>query len=128
MDKELIQDAFEKAKEWIKANIPDFTPYINEPSLEIVETEDGWDAMRRVAERKVYVNLKRIKWHLERETVIPCPKYDIETALIHDLFEYCYIRHWNYAENDPAVNSIVHAKARTIENMLRRKKGLTDWI
>jgi len=129
IDKEQIQAAFKKAKEWIKENILTFAPFIDEPELEIVETNDGWDIRPFVSQRKIRVNLKRILWHLERENIIKHrPKYDIETALIHDLFEYCYFRRWNYPENDPAVVSIVHDRARAIENALRRKRGLTDWI
>jgi len=82
-----------------------------------------------VKERKIKVNLKRIRWHLEREKIIKhCPKYDIETALIHDLFEYCFIRHWNYPEDNPGIGWNAHHRARIIENYLRRAKGLSDWI
>jgi len=128
MDKEQIQAAFEKAKEWLKENIPVFAPFIEEPKLEIVEADDGWDIKRFISQRKIEVNLKRILWHLERQALIKhCPKYDIETALIHDFFEYCYIRLWNYPE-DPTINWIAHQRAKILENILRRKKGLTDWI
>ena len=102
---------------------------MDEPQLEFVETDDGWDVLRSVEEKKLKVNLKRIRWHLEREKIIKtCPKYDIETTLIHDLFEYCYIKHWNYPEDDPVTGWAVHHRARHIENVLRRAKGLTDWI
>lgn len=124
-----VQKAFEDARLWIGQNLPMFTPYLDEPQLEIVETDDGWDVHRSVKERKIKVNLKRIRWHLEREKAIRnCPKYDIETALIHDLFEYCFIRHWNYPEDNPGINWNAHYRARVIENMIRRRKGLTDWM
>jgi hypothetical protein len=129
LTEEEIRKAYEKAKEWLKKNVPPLAAFVDEPSLEFVETDDGWDIMRWVAERKIKVNLKRIRWHLEREKEIKyCPKYDIETALIHDIFEYCYIRRWNYPENDSAINSLVHHRAQLLENKLRTEKGLTLWI
>jgi len=129
MDAATIQSAFENAKQWVRQNLPVFAPYSDEPQLEIVETDDGWDVLRSVKERIIKVNLKRIRWHLEKERSLrSCPKYDLETALIHDLFEYCYIRHWNYPENDPVIGGLTHHRARIIENALRRAKGLSDWI
>jgi len=118
-----------KAKEWVKERIPEFAPFVDEPQLEFSESNDGWDIMRCPSERKIKVNMQRIQWHLHRETIIKhCPKFDIETALVHDLFEYCYYRRWNYSEDDMAVAAILHGRARIIENVLRRKKGLTDWM
>lgn len=125
-----IRQAFEKAKEWIKTNIPALAIYVEEPTLEIVEVNDGWDIRRNISQRKIQVNLKRIRWYLTREKQFPhsIRKYDLETAFIHDLYEYCYLRKWNYPEDNSAINWIVHGRARILENILRRKKGLKDWI
>jgi len=129
LTEEEIRKAYEKAKEWFKKNFTPLAAYVDEPSLEIVETDDGWDIRPFVAERKIKVNLLRIRWHLKREEQVKnCPKYDIETALIHDIFEYCYFRRWGYPENDSAVNAIVHSKAKVLENRLRQDKGLNPWI
>lgn len=129
LTEEEIRKAYEKAREWFKKNFAPLAAYVDEPSLEVVETNDGWDIRAFVAERKIKVNFKRVRWHLEREEKVKhCPKYDIETALIHDIFEYCYLRRWDYPENDSAVNVIVHSKAKVLENRIRQEKGLTPWI
>ena len=125
-----VREAFEQAKDWLKKNFPiELTIYVDEPTLEIVETDDDWDITRSVAERKIKVNLRRVKWYLWRESKYKIyPKYDLETALIHDLYEYCYMRRWNYPETDRAIAGLVHARARLLENMVRQKKGLTPWF
>ena len=82
-----------------------------------------------VRERKILVNLYRIEWYLEREKICRLsPKYDIETALIHEIFEYCYLRRYNYPEDDPAINLLVQKVARVLENYLRKEKGLKPWL
>jgi len=129
LDENRFTEAFAKAKDWIKKELPDFAEFADEPTLEFVEVDDGWDIRPSVSLQKITVNLKRVRWHLEREQAIKyCPKYDIETALIHDLFEYCYLRRWGYPEDDAVIISIVHSRAKVIENTLRRKKGLSDWV
>jgi len=64
MDAATIQSAFEDAKQWVRQNFPVFASYLDEPQLEMLETDDGWDVLRSVKERKIKVNLKRIRWHL----------------------------------------------------------------
>jgi len=129
LTKQEIAQAYEKAKEWIAKNFPSFSPFVEEPKLEFVEAKDGWDITRCVSERKIKVNLYRVRWYLEREKKSDyCPKYDIETALIHDLFEYCYFRLWNYPEDDTVIVGLVHHRARQLENILRNRKGLKNWI
>lgn len=129
LTEEKIRQAFEKARDWFKKKIPDLAAFADEPSLVFVNSTDGWDIRPFPSRKEIHVNLWRIKWHLDREKAIKlCPKYDIETALIHDLFEYCYLRKWNYPENDPAIVGLTHSKAKALENALRSKRGLSDWI
>lgn len=129
LTKQEIARAYEKAKEWVAKNFPSLAPFVEEAILEFVETKDGWDIRACVSERKIKVNLFRVRWYLEREKKIKvCSKYDIETALIHDVFEYCYFRLWNYPENDPVIVGLTHHRARQLENMLRNRKGLKKWI
>jgi len=124
-----IRETFEKVKEWFRENIPDFSQFVDEPRLEFLETNDGWDIERSISENVIRVNMYRVRWHLRRENLFKdCPKYDIETALVHDLFEYCYMRRWDYPDNNIAIKKLVHERARLIENSLRLKKGLTEWI
>ncbi|RLI95782.1 MAG: hypothetical protein DRP00_06285 [Candidatus Aenigmatarchaeota archaeon] len=124
-----VKEAFEKAKKWIKENIPELGIFADEISLEFTRSKDGYDLRRNLRERKILVNLYRIEWYLEREKICRLsPKYDIETALIHEIFEYCYLRKHNYPEDDPAINLLVHRMARSLENSLRDKKGLKPWI
>lgn len=127
-----IQEAFEKAKGWLldKFKEDNFSLFIDEPKLQIIDDKnEGWDIRNYPAQRKIVLNLHRVRWYLERERIIKhCPKYDLECAFIHDLFEYCYFRKWDYDPADQAVISIVHHRACILENLARRKKGLGDWI
>mgnify|MGYP001104888178 CR=1 FL=1 len=129
VSEETVEEDYLKAKEWITHNFPQFMPFVDEPKLEFVEGEYAWDIRHSPSERKIWVNMKRVGWHLYREQKSKlCPKYDMETALIHDLFEYCYMRLWEYSETDTVVISLVHHRARVLENALRREKGLGDWF
>ena len=67
-----------------------FTVFVNKAELDIIEDEDiGWDIRNIPSENKIVLNLSRLRWYLEREKIIKhCPKYDLETAFIHDLFEF----------------------------------------
>ena len=125
-----VQETFEHAKDWVKKNLAaELAVYADEPKLEIVEINDGWDITYSVTERKIKVNLRRVEWYLWREEKFKIhPKYDLETALIHELYEYCYMRRWNYPETDKSIVGLVHARARLLENMVRHKKGLTPWL
>lgn len=125
-----IKETFKKAKDLFKKVFPQFSQYIEEVRLEVVYTKDSWDIRRLTDEGKIQVNLYRIHWFRKREKLYPrmTPKFDLETALIHDLFEYCYIRYHNYPDNDNAINMIVHFRARFLENALRRQRSLRPWI
>lgn len=124
-----IREGFEKAKEWIRKNIPEFAPYVSEPTLEIGRFQEGWDISYSIKERKIMVNLRVVEWYLQREKRFRIsPKFDIETALIHELFEYCYMRKWNCDENDRTLVKLVHLRARALENQLRKERGLRPWF
>jgi len=124
-----IEEAFQKARQKIKELFPQFSILAEQPTLIFIETKDGSDITRSINDHAIVVNLYRVKWHLEREKQIPnCPKYDFETALFHDLFEYCYLAYHGYADDNPAINVIIHHRARVLENVLRAEKGLSPWI
>ena len=131
MKMEQIQEAFERARVLIKKMFPQFAPFADEVTLEITTDKGGWDIRRCVKERKIQANLYRIEWHFERQKQIPyCAKYDLETAFLHDFFEYCYFRLHDYPLECSmhVIVCLVHQRARVLENVIRKDRGMRPWI
>jgi len=133
-----IYRAFKQAQNLCLQYLPEeVCRFIPDTTLKIGDYDDCWDIMWNEY-GTIIVNLRKVKWYIQRYEQMRrkgydfFPKYDLETAIAHDIFEYAWYRYLLSKQSNVRFKKgliiMLHHKAREFENMLRERKGLGLWF